>query len=197
MTENGQQKSSFTESSTSSSEYLLLSCIRRHEREALSEVWYILSDLNGIRLRMKKLSIPSLALLEVLNYSAIDAVNCIKTYTEEKGPLFMTLKVKPFHVLILTDEETIVKEAVKLAQFRLTNEDRWRINVKKRHTQLSSRKLIEKLAPHINVGEVDLHNPTKLLEIDILGKWTGIGIITPDAVYSNPEALERSTRIYY
>ncbi len=178
-------------------EYLLISCIRRHEREALSEVWYILSDLNDIRLKIRKLSIPSLALLEVIDHSAIEAVNCVKRYAEEKGILFMTLKVKPFQVLIPTDEEAIIKKSSELAQQRLTEEDKWRINVKKRHTQLSSRSLIEKIAEFIKVGTVDLQNPNKLVEVDILGKWTGIGVIPVDAIYSNPEALERSSRIYY
>ncbi len=185
------------ESPRKNSEYLLISCIRRHEREALSEVWYILSDLNSVKLKIRKLSIPSLALLEVVDHSSIDSVALIKRYVEEKGNLFMTLKVKPFHRLINTEEEVIVKETSLLANERLDHDDRWRINVKKRHTQLSSRLLIEKIAREIRVGSVDLHHPSKLVEVDILGKWTGIGVIPPEAIYSNPDALTRSSIIYY
>jgi len=55
--------------------------------------------------------------------------------------------------------------------------------VNKRATNLSSKEIIEEVAKLVD-RKVDLENPDKIIQIEIIGDYTGISIIKPDQILS-------------
>ena len=52
----------------------------------------------------------------------------------------------------------------------------WRINLRRRHTQLSRDEIIKVVAEEISNGKVKLTDPQYYLVIEIIGKWTYFGL---------------------
>jgi len=55
--------------------------------------------------------------------------------------------------------------------------------VEKRHTQLSSREIIEAVASRIE-RKVRLENPDWIVLVEVLGGLTGISVVRPDQILS-------------
>ena len=57
------------------------------------------------------------------------------------------------------------------------------MTVEKRHTELSTKEIIEAAAKHID-REVNLKNPDRIVLIEVMGGATGISVIKPDDILS-------------
>jgi len=83
----------------------------------------------------------------------------------------------------LSDMDSM-KEAVRKLKNGIREGERWRMTVeKRRYTQHHKIEIIRELAELID-EKVDLENPEKILRLDIIGRYVGISILTPQEVFS-------------
>jgi tRNA acetyltransferase TAN1 len=73
---------------------------------------------------------------------------------------------------------------------RIAGKEKFRITVEKRHTDLSSKTIIETVAKGID-RVVDLDSPDKILMIEVIGQLAGLALIQPEDVLS----VEREKRV--
>jgi tRNA acetyltransferase TAN1 len=93
-----------------------------------------------------------------------------------------TLRVVPIEAVVRTKQEEISR-AVEEKSSKILENESFRITVEKRHTELSSRKIVEAIAEKIN-RKVDLENPDRIVLVEILGRLTGVSIIKPRDILS-------------
>lgn len=94
-----------------------------------------------------------------------------------------TLKWVPVDSWVYSDMVSL-KEAVSAIRNKIEAGKRWRMTVeKRRYTLYHKIDIIRELAQLIN-EKVDLENPDKIVRIDIIGKYAGVSVLTPDDVFS-------------
>jgi len=99
-----------------------------------------------------------------------------------------TLKWVPVDLWTHSDMESM-KEAVIKLRNKIQAGERWRMTVeKRRYTQYHKIEIIRELANLID-EKVDLENPDKILRIDIIGKYAGMSVLTPQDVFSIAKPL--------
>ncbi|MCS7118354.1 MAG: THUMP domain-containing protein [Thaumarchaeota archaeon] len=76
-----------------------------------------------------------------------------------------------------------IVEAVEELKGRIPPDATYKVVVEKRHTQLSSRELIEAVASRVE-RRVDLENPSWIVLIEVLGGLTGVSVLRPSQVLS-------------
>ena len=76
-----------------------------------------------------------------------------------------------------------MQKAIKQASAGIGQNEKWKMDLNKRHwDQLEGVKLIMKLTDVIDRKEVDLDNPAKIMQVEIIGKEAGIALLTPKDV---------------
>ncbi len=158
----------------------LISSQRTYERDALSEAYYVISDVLGYKVHPLKSRIPGLAILRLTEEDKpFVVINEIRHYIETKGPLVACLKIVPLELLIKTDLSKIVENAVSLAKIKILPTYSWKVHVRKRQTNLRTFQVIEKVAEKINWGVVNLTAPDREIRIEIIRDLTGISVMEP------------------
>lgn len=94
------------------------------------------------------------------------------------------LRILPVEMVVPSDVDDIRNAAMKLAQPKLQAEDTFRVTVKKRHADISSREIIGGIADLIN-NKVSLENPSWIISVEVLGKSTGISVLKPNQIFSS------------
>ncbi len=158
----------------------LISSQRTFERDALSEAYYVISDVLGYKVHPLKSRVPGLAILRLTEeYELFRVIDEIRQYIGKKGPLIACLKIVPLERLIKTNLSKIVENAVSLAKTKILPTHSWKIHVRKRQTNLRTLQVIEKVAEKINWGKVDLTTPNREIRIEIIRDLTGISVMEP------------------
>ena len=85
------------------------------------------------------------------------------------------LKVTPIEIVVPTNLEEI-KEAVTKLKDKISPQETFRVTVNKRATTLSSMEIIEAAASIID-RKVNLKNPDRIVQIEVLGQKAGVSII--------------------
>lgn len=95
-----------------------------------------------------------------------------------------TYNYVPIDVWVSSELEEIEENVKKLAENIKKNET-WRITINKRfYDKYHTQEIIEALAKHVNGGKVDLKNPQKTIQIEIIGKQAGISLLEPGDIFS-------------
>jgi len=106
-----------------------------------------------------------------------------KMFENDMFSVQYTLKWIPVDVWTLSDIEAIKEKVQKLKSLILKGES-WRMTVeKRRYTKYHTIDIIREVAGLIE-EKVNLKNPDKVLRLDILGKYTGISVLTAHDVFS-------------
>ena len=171
---------------------LLISCIRGFERDAASEAWWMLSSIMEMAsIDIDPTEVPGLV------YASFDMdprqiMMGLRIFLEKHLDEFrFCLKFIPIQEWVTTDLNLICNKVSTLSH-AVTEEDSWRIMVKKRYSSLNRKTLIEQAALHVPYGKgVSLEHPDKIIRIEIVGRQTGISILTPNQMISL-EKLRRS-----
>ncbi len=160
----------------------LISSKRSFERDALSEAYYLISDILKYKTKPLKSRVSGLSILTLVDtkVSIVEIIVKIRNYIESEGPLIACLKIVPLEKLIKTDLLKISDTILMLAKERIFPSDSWMIRVHKRHTKLTSSQVIEKVAEIINWGTVNLSDPDFEIRIEIVRDLTGITIMKPN-----------------
>ena len=173
----------------------LISSQRSFERDALSEAYYVISDVLGYDTHPLKSRVPGLSILKLKeDIKPFHVINEIRQYIQEKGPLVACLKIIPLERLIKTNISEIVENAVTLAKLKILPTCSWRIKVRKRQTNLRTFQVIEKIAERINWGIVNLTSPDFEIRVEIIRDLTGISVMEPHMEFNLTRILEEGQK---
>ncbi|MEE9410816.1 MAG: THUMP domain-containing protein [Candidatus Heimdallarchaeota archaeon] len=158
---------------------LIISCGRTLERNASSEIYYILTELlDYVDVNVEPVKDISGLSIAVFTIDPIVTIERIKEIAEKDiSAMRYVLKLVPIQYRILTSLENyeIVSKHFSL---KIDEGDTWKINLRRRHTTISREEIIKKIASKINKGKVMLDNPKKYLIVEVLGKWTYFSLST-------------------
>jgi tRNA acetyltransferase TAN1 len=168
---------------------LVVSTSRGNERNTCSEMWYLLGELGDRSSLIETTSVIGLVVART-RLDPIKATYDLRLLLKERPWEFKyTLKLVPVQVVVEAKLEEIEAAALNLADGIEKNE-KFRITIEKRHTDLSSKTVIDTVAKRID-RTVDLDSPDKILMIEIIGQSAGLSLIKPDGILS----VEREKRI--
>lgn len=161
---------------------LLVATSRGNERNACSEIWYLLRELGDEKPQTDRTGTIGLVVAKT-EMNPVEVVQGLSRKLLESPWKFRYIqKVTPLERVVRSDLEEIEKCVSAMAE-GIGREESFRITVKKRHTKLSSKEIVERTARIIE-RRVDLEHPDKTVHIEILGEVTGISLIKPTDILS-------------
>ncbi len=156
---------------------LLISSARTLERSASSEVYYLLSEILGCS-EVNVKPVREIAGLSIATFSdnPILILEKIKAEIEQDQSFFQyALKIIPIQYRVSTSLDHLSQQAIIFNDL-IDNDKTWRINLRRRHSQLSREEIIGAVAEKITKGKVKLENSDYYIFIETLGKWTYLSI---------------------
>lgn len=167
---------------------LLVSSARGNEREANSELAYLIAELGD---RSAETSYTPVSGLTVAK-TALDPLKVIKglrsTLKKKPWEFRYVLKVKPVQKVVPTEIEAIGR-AVSDKSRSIRDGETFRVSIEKRRSDVSSKEVIDAIAAKIP-RKVDLRDPKKIVLVEIIGTVAGIAVIPPDGILG----IEREKR---
>jgi len=161
---------------------LIVSCARGLETDACSEIWFLLGEIGDRESIVEKTEISGL----IVAKTSLDPFKAVQKLREmlKKAPAEFryTLKVIPIEIVVPTRLDLIEQAAAELST-KIGEKESFRVTVEKRHTELSTRDIIEAAAKRVN-RKVNLERPDKILLIEVMGGVTGISVIKPQDILS-------------
>lgn len=161
---------------------LLISTSRGNEGDACAEAWFLLGEMGDREAFVEKTNITGLIVAKTIldPFRVIEGLrSMLKEHPEEFRYI---LRVIPIELTVRTDLGDI-KDAVAELSSRILEGETFRLTVEKRHTSLSTSRMIEVAAADID-RKVDLENPDKIILIEVLGRSTGVSVIRPKDILS-------------
>ncbi|MFX1251228.1 MAG: THUMP domain-containing protein [Promethearchaeota archaeon] len=168
---------------------LLISSVRTYEREALSEAWQLFKEF-GYEPKVELSTIPGLSLLIIPKGNLKEILEIIQKQLTKK--IFnYCLKFVPLQKIVPSTLKQIVNAVKELLEENQLILDKWRITLNRRHTILDRMTILQKVATVIEHGQVDLKNPSWIIQIEILGKISGVSILQPHQIISQGRTEKR------
>ena len=162
---------------------LLISTRRGMEKQCSSELWSLLRYLNIPEESIVPSDFPGLILAKV-GIDPIKFVEQLRRYTEENPwDIRLILKVVPIQKVVATEVGAIAEAPSELAEKLIAPDETYRITVRRRGSHIESRAIIDAVASKIK-RKVNLTSPDKVVQIEVLGWFTGISVIKPEHVVS-------------
>jgi tRNA acetyltransferase TAN1 len=161
---------------------LLATTSRGNERDACSELSYLLREIGDSAPNVQKTGVSGLiAAKTALNpFEVIEKLR--KILRERPYEFRYTLRIIPIEKVVRTDLDEIQPVTTELSS-KIEENETFRVTLEKRFTTMPSRNIIEKVAANIE-RKVDLSKPDKILLIEVVGGLTGISVIKPDDIIS-------------
>jgi len=167
---------------------LVISTSRGNERNTCSEMWYLLGEVGDRGSTIETTSVIGLVIAKT-KLDPIRAIRDLRVLLKERPWEFKyTLKLVPVQKVVEAQLEKIEQAALELA-VRIGQKEKFRITVEKRHTDLSSKTLIDTVAKGIE-RTVDLDSPDRILLIEVIGQLAGVALIEIEDILS----VEREKR---
>jgi tRNA acetyltransferase TAN1 len=168
---------------------LVISTSRGNERNTCSEMWYLLGEVGDRGSTIETTSVIGLVVAKT-KLDPVKAVRDLRALLKERPWEFKyTLKLVPVQKVVEAQLQKIEQAAHGLAVGIRQNE-RFRITVEKRHTDLSSKVLIDTVASGIE-RTVNLDSPDRILMIEVIGQLAGLSLLQPEDILS----VEREKRV--
>jgi tRNA acetyltransferase TAN1 len=160
---------------------LLATTMRGNERPMCNELLYLLKEeLGDVQAQTAKTKIRGL----IVGKTSLDPVEVVGKFrnilTERPYEFRYALRIVPIQIVVRTDLSEIKKSTQELAS-KIGENQSFRVTVEKRFTEFHSKDIIEAAAGDLN-RRVDLKNPDWILQIEILGRLTGISLLKPNDV---------------
>lgn len=161
---------------------LLATTSRGNERDACSELWYLLGEIGDSAPDVEKTGVSGLIAAKTA-FNPFGVIEKLRRILLERPYEFRyTLRIIPIEKVVCTDLGEIQCVATELSS-KIGENETFRVTVEKRFTAMPSRNIIEEVAANIE-RKVDLSKPDKILLIEVIGGLTGISVIKPDDVIS-------------
>jgi tRNA acetyltransferase TAN1 len=152
-------------------------------------MWYLLGEIGDRGSTIETTSVIGLVIAKT-KLDPVKAIRDLRALLKERPWEFKyTLKLVPVQKVVEAQLQEIEHVALDLAG-RIAQKEKFRITIEKRHTDLSSKTIIETVAKGIE-RTVDLDSPDKILMIEIIGQLAGLALIQPEDVLS----VEREKRV--
>lgn len=163
---------------------LLVTTARGLEHKASSELFALLTSLGDSPV-IEKTEVQGL--LKVKTNLSPDKVilEVARVVKEEPWRIRYILRMIPIEMVVRSLEE--LSEAAKTLSAKMRKDETFRVTVEKRHTNLSSREVIEAVASVID-QKVDLKNPDWIVQVEIVGPEIGISILKDEQILSTVKA---------
>ena len=167
---------------------LLVSCPRFHERDAIAEIKYLLSNIGDDETKASQTIFPGLVTARS-NLDPLEVIEKLKILVEE-DPHFLryVLKIIPIETVIDSALEDLI-EVAKALGTQIAKEESFRITIRSRFSPLNSEEVILKVAEQID-RQVNLTKPDKIVMIQILGEKTGISLLDPQDILSKAQFVQ-------
>ncbi|MHA1449122.1 MAG: THUMP domain-containing protein [Candidatus Hodarchaeales archaeon] len=167
--------------------YLLLSSDIVEWQNASSEVYAQVKLELGIDSEFCTINhgVKGLSLLQFSKKHYTKVIELIKSQRIDDH-LQYCRKIVPIEVLVQSSEEKITGEAIRLFKLKVNPSESWKIDINKRHTNISRRTLIDRIASTLITinSNVNLEIPERIIRIEIIGKITGISVLKPEEIHS-------------
>jgi tRNA acetyltransferase TAN1 len=156
---------------------ILATTLRGQEPLGVATLTSILSELNDPEPKVKITDVHS-AIAAQTSLDPFEVVERIKEMAvKEPWKVSGLMRLIPIERVVETRIERIA-EAVEAMKKRIPQEATYKVVVEKRHTQLSSREIMEAVASRIE-RKVRLENPDWIVLVEVLGGLTGISVVRP------------------
>jgi tRNA acetyltransferase TAN1 len=133
----------------------------------------------------------------IVAHTSIRPLKAISGFREILGnrpwEIRYALRITPIEKTVQANIIEIKNIARKLADKIRSNES-YRVTVRKRHSDLRSKDVIEAVASEID-RKVDLKNPSKILLVDIISCIAGVSLIEPDSSISIEKEKYNAKRV--
>ena len=159
---------------------LLVSSARGNERDANSELWYLVGELGDRSVRTDYTPVSGLTVAKT-ELDPVHVVSKLRTILKERPWEFRyILKVKPVKKVVLCNVQEICS-AVSEQASEIKEGNTFRVSLEKRQSSVSSKDIIDAVATKIP-RKVDLRKPQKIVLVEIIGTLAGVSIIDPNGV---------------
>ena len=177
-----------TDSALLSNFNLLVSSARGNEREANSEVRYLVGELGDREAETSYTPVSGLTVAKI-SLDPVGVIQNLRSILKEKPWEFRyVLKVKPVQKVVPCEIEAI-RNAVSEKSGAIREGETFRVSIEKRRSDVSSKEVIDAIAAKIP-RKVDLRDPARIVLIEIIGRVAGIAVIRPDCILG----IEREKR---
>lgn len=161
---------------------LLATTSRGNERDACSELSYLLGEIGDSAPNVEKTGVSGLIAANTAFNPFLVIEKLRKILHERPYEFRYALRIIPIEKVVRTDLGEIQRVAAELSS-KIGGNETFRVTVEKRFTAMPSRSIIEEVAANIE-RKVDLSKPDKILLIEVVGGLTGISVIKPDDIIS-------------
>jgi tRNA acetyltransferase TAN1 len=163
---------------------LIVTYEMRNRRESKEEVLRVLGKAGEEKPQFLKSQARGIFLI----LTSLDAREITGKLTqlcrEEPENFWYTYNYIPIDVWCSSELEEMEENVKKLAG-EIKEEESWRMTVNKRfYSKYHTQEIIEALAKYISGGKVDLKNPRKIIQVEIIGKQAGISLLEPSDIFS-------------
>ena len=168
---------------------LLVSSARGNEREANSELVYLIGELGDRSAETSYTPVSGLTVAKT-SLDPLKVIQNLRSILKEKPWEFRyVLKVKPVQKVIPCEIEAI-GNAVSERSRAIRDGETFRVSIEKRRSDVSSKEVIDAIAAKIP-RKVDLRDPGKIVLVEIIGRVAGIAVIRPNGILG----IEREKRV--
>ncbi|HID05309.1 MAG TPA: RNA methyltransferase [Aigarchaeota archaeon] len=162
---------------------LIVTCLRGQEPVAASELADLLREMGDPEPVVNVTKVAGLLTAE----TSLDPFKVVeqlrKMLEDEPWKVGYVMRAIPVEEVVETRLERIA-EAVERLAVKIPEDATYRVTVEKRHTQLSSRDIIEAAAKRVE-RRVNLENPDWIVLIQVIGGVTGVAVIKPGQIVSS------------
>ena len=168
---------------------LIVTCARHLEPETEEEIRAFLEEFGDFDPKITITSMSGILTVET-NLEPVEVVRKIKEcLLDEPWSVRYCLRIIPIQRIVETKIEEIEKVVKELSD-RISKDEKYRISIEKRNSDISSQEIITKIASEIK-NQVSLEFPDKVVLIEILGNKTGISVLKKSDILST-EKTKRS-----
>lgn len=168
---------------------LIVTCARHLEPETEEELRGFLDEFGDSDPKVTITSMSGILTAET-KLEPIEVVRKIKEMLlDEPWSVRYSLRIIPIQRVVETKIEEVEKVVEELAD-NISKDEKYRISIEKRNSDMSSQDIITKIASKIK-SQVSLEFPDKVVLIEILGNKTGISVLKKSDILST-EKTKRS-----
>lgn len=166
---------------------LLVSCPWGRSAEAKAEISRILADIGDRHPRIQMTLARGIIGVKT-SFNPRSVIQGLRVlFEKDSSSIQHTLKWVPIDLWTESDIESI-KKGISTLRGMIDRIETWRMTVeKRRYTGLHKIDIIRQAAELID-QRVDLENPSKIVRIDIIGRYAGISVLKPDETFSTTRA---------
>jgi len=168
---------------------LIVTCARHLEPETEEELRGFLDEFGDSDPKVTITSMSGILTAET-KLDPVEVVRKIKEMLlDEPWSVRYSLRIIPIQKVVETKIEEIEKVVEELLD-NISKDEKYRISIEKRNSDMSSQDIIKKIASKIK-NQVSLEFPDKVVLIEILGNKTGISVVKKSDILST-EKTKRS-----